>query len=43
LASARKLALKSVNDEPLERAPRVAVNNSLKIRIDDLKTFEPLT
>ena len=43
MASARKLALKSVNDEPLERAPRVAVNNSLKIRIDDLKTFEPLT
>ena len=43
MASARKLALKSVNDESLDKLPRVAVNNSLKIRIDDLKTFEPLT
>jgi phosphate starvation-inducible protein PhoH len=43
LASTRKLALKSVNDESLDKSPRVAVNNSLKIRIDDLKTFDPLT
>ena len=43
MASTRKLALKSVNDDTLDKSPRVAVNNSLKIRIDDLKTFDPLT
>ena len=43
MASGRKAALKSVDNETLERTPRVAVNNSLKIRIDDLKTFDPLT
>jgi len=44
LASTRKSALKSVVDnESLDKIPRVAVNNSLKIRVDDLKTFSPLT
>lgn len=44
MASSKKAALKSVDNESLEiKSPRVAVNNSLRIRIDDLKTFEPLT
>ena len=44
MASGRKAALKSVDNESLDnKSPRVAVNNSLKIRIDDLKTFDPLT
>jgi predicted ribonuclease YlaK len=43
MASGRKTALKSIDNEPLDKSPRVAVNNSLKIRIDDLKTFDPLT
>ena len=44
---ARKTALKTVDNEQGEKVekPRElrAVNNSLKIRIDDLKTFDPLT
>ena len=43
LASGRKTALKSVDNDSLDKSPRVVVNNSLKIRIDDLKTFDPLT
>ncbi len=44
MASSKKAALKSVDNESLEiKSPRVAVNNSLRIRIDDLRTFEPLT
>lgn len=44
MASSRKAALKSVDNESHDnKSPRIAVNNSLKIRIDDLKTFEPLT
>jgi hypothetical protein len=37
----RKTALKSVDNESSEKYK--PVNNSLKIRIDDLKTFSPLT
>jgi len=37
----RKAALKSVDNESSEKYK--PVNNSLKIRIDDLKTFSPLT
>ena len=44
---ARKAAIKTVDNEQGEKfeKPRElrAVNNSLKIRIDDLKTFDPLT
>jgi len=42
---ARKTALKVVNenDEQSEPTRQQRVNNTLKIRLDDLKTFEPLT
>ena len=45
---ARKAALKTVDNEQSEKFEKPtrelkAVNNSLKIRIDDLKTFDPLT
>lgn len=41
----RKAALKIQNDECGENAkqPRMVVNNSLKLKIDNLKTFSPLT
>ena len=38
---ARKLTAVKNDDAPMERSK--PVNNSLKIRIDDLKTFDPLT
>jgi len=40
--ASRKSAIKSLDDS-IDRSPRVIVNNSLKIRMDDLKTFQPLT
>jgi predicted ribonuclease YlaK len=42
---ARKTALKIVdqNDEQSEPARQKLINNTLKVKIDDLKTFEPLT
>ena len=40
--TSRKSAIKSLDDS-IDRSPRVIVNNSLKIRMDDLKTFQPLT
>jgi predicted ribonuclease YlaK len=42
---ARKTALKIVdqNDEQSEPARQKSINNTLKVKIDDLKTFEPLT
>lgn len=39
---ARKPAIKSVESEAVTERLRV-VNNSLKLRIDDLRTFDPLT
>jgi phosphate starvation-inducible PhoH-like protein len=41
--ASRKSPVKSLNDTLVEKQPRVIVNNSLKIRMDDLKTFQPLT
>lgn len=40
--TSRKSAIKSLDDS-IDRSPRVIVNNSLKIRADDLRTFQPLT
>jgi predicted ribonuclease YlaK len=40
---ARKAALKSVEAETANAERLKVVNNSLKLRIDDLKTFDPLT
>jgi predicted ribonuclease YlaK len=44
---ARKLAAVQNSDnetcEPMQRNPNSKPNNSLKIRIDDLRTFQPLT
>ena len=40
--ASRKSAIKSLDDS-IDRSPRVIVNNSLKIRADDLRTFQPLT
>ena len=40
--ASRKSAIKGLDDS-IDRSPRVIVNNSLKIRMDDLKTFQPLT
>ena len=42
---ARKTALKVVNDNDEQSEPtrQQRVNNTLRIKIDDLKTFEPLT
>jgi phosphate starvation-inducible protein PhoH len=40
---ARKSTAVAANTEPEFHPKLKAVNNSLKIRIDDLKTFEPLT
>jgi predicted ribonuclease YlaK len=41
---ARKAAVKTTENEHSDRVLRMPViNNSLKLRIDDLKTFEPLT
>ncbi len=41
--ASRKSPVKSLNDTLVEKPPRVIVNNSLKIRTDDLRTFQPLT
>jgi phosphate starvation-inducible protein PhoH len=45
MARKTAVALKAVdqNDEHSEPARQQRVNNTLKIRLDDLKTFEPLT
>lgn len=43
MASGRKAVLRSVSNEDASDKIRPAINNSLKIRIDDLKTFDPLT
>ena len=40
---ARKAALKSLESESATQERLRVVNNSLKLRIDDLKTFDPLT
>ena len=40
---ARKAALKTVESETANAERLRVVNNSLKLRIDDLKTFDPLT
>jgi predicted ribonuclease YlaK len=40
---ARKVPLKSVDAETVNAERFRVVNNSLKLRIDDLKTFDPLT
>ena len=41
---ARKTATKPLDNEASEaKVPAKAVNNHLKLRLDDLKTFEPLT
>ena len=41
---ARKAAAKTVDNEHADKVLRMpAVNNTLKLRIDDLKTFDPLT
>lgn len=40
---ARKASLKSVETETTTQERLKVVNNSLKLRIDDLKTFDPLT
>lgn len=40
---ARKAALKTVESESATQERLRVVNNSLKLRIDDLKTFDPLT
>ncbi len=40
---ARKAALKSTEAESANTERLRVVNNSLKLRIDDLKTFDPLT
>ena len=40
---ATKRTAKTLDNEPCEKPKEIKVNNSLKLRIDDLKTFEPLT
>jgi len=40
---ARKPALKSIESESATQERLRVVNNSLKLRVDDLKTFDPLT
>ena len=40
---ARKASLKSVEAEAVNAERLRDVNNSLKLRIHDLKTFDPLT
>ena len=39
----RKATLKSVEAESVHSERVRVVNNSLKLRLDDLKTFDPLT
>jgi hypothetical protein len=44
---ARKAAIKTTEHDNADKALRqpvtLTINNSLKLRIDDLKTFDPLT
>jgi phosphate starvation-inducible protein PhoH len=40
---ARKAAAKTIDNEPIEKQTTTKPNNHLKLRIDDLKTFDPLT
>ena len=42
-ATAKKTAPDNVQCEPSARSSTKPVNNHLRLRLDDLKTFEPLT
>ena len=42
-ASAKKIAPDNVQCEPSARSSTKPINNHLRLRLDDLKTFQPLT